>query len=266
MAKVEFTIQGPPGAVTMRALLRAFSNQLSILNDLDSVLSQRPSGLLDWYVVDLRMGSAVAAIQSGYRDDDDVISVPHNHDRKVATVYRNGLRVIEREGLSPAYYTDRDLVAARETYRLIGREGVTGFTVKVDDAEPPLRITSDSSVNVEQLIRPGERTIGGAEGRLVAISIAGRKPRFTIIESATHKTVSCQFESSRIEDVKMALGKRVFVHGDLLYNRRGEPRKIEVETFRVLAEGLPSADDLIREIGGPAEMSTKEYLDLVRGN
>lgn len=269
MAKVEFTIEGPPGAVTLHAFLTAFSNQLSILNDIDAVLSGKPKGLLDWYVTDLRMGSAHGAIQSGYREDDEEeIIPPHNHDRKVAQVYRNGLRLIEGEGNSPAYYLDRDLIAARQTFRLIGREGVSGYTVRVDDAEPDLNITARASVNVEQLIKPGERTRGGVEGRLVAISIAGRTPRFTVIDTITHKTVACQFSDALMEQVKMALGKRVFAHGDLLYNRRGEPKRIVLDAFRILEDRstLPSSDDLIREIGGPSDMSTKEYLDLVRGN
>lgn len=57
--------------------------------------------MLDWYVTDLRLGSLEVSIKSGYRDDDEV--VPANHDRAVVETYRNGFRVIEREGLSPAY-------------------------------------------------------------------------------------------------------------------------------------------------------------------
>jgi hypothetical protein len=71
-----------------------------------------------------------------------------------------------------------------------------------------------------------------------------------------------------MDAVKAALGKRVFAHGDLLYNRKGEPKKVIVNSFREMAtcDALPTSDDLIRAIGGQADMSTKEYLDLVRGN
>lgn len=128
-------------------------------------------------------------------------------------------------------------------------------------------MTARASVNVEQLIKPGERSIGGVEGRLVAISIAGRAPRFTVIDSITHKPVACQFSDVHMERVKAALGQRVFAHGDLLYNRKGEPKKIILDNFRVIGDkNLPTSGDLIRAIGGPADMSTKEYLELVRGN
>jgi hypothetical protein len=266
MARVEFTIRGPRGAVTLRAFLAAFTNQLSILTDIDAVLSGKPKGLLDWYITDLRMGSAYGAFQSGFREEEDAI-VPTNHDRRVAEVYRDGLRVIEGEGRSPAYYTDRDLIAARQTFRLIGRDGIIGYSVSINDAEPDLDITARASVNVEQLIRPGESTFGGIEGRLVTISIAGRAPRFTVIDLATHKTVSCIFKDAIMDDVKTALGKRVFACGDLLFNRKGEPRRIAVQSFRTIEDAvkLPTSDDLIRAIGGPSDVSTKEYLELVRG-
>jgi len=260
MARVEFEIHGPRGAVTLHALLAAFQNQLTILSDLDAVLSAKPKGLLDWYVSDLKMGSVYGAFQSGYREENAELP---NHDRKVAQVYRDGLRSIEREGISPAYFVDRDLVAARQTFRLIGREGVSGYSVGIDDGEPNLSITARASVNVEQLIRPGERTIGGVEGRLVTISIAGRAPRFTVLDAVNHKSVACQFDDARLETVKDALGKRVFAHGELIHNRRGEPKKIIVDDFRVLedASTLPTSDDLIRAVGGPSDVSTKEYLE-----
>jgi hypothetical protein len=71
-----------------------------------------------------------------------------------------------------------------------------------------------------------------------------------------------------MDDVKAALGKRVFAYGDLVYNRRREPKKVILEKFTVLDDrrALPTADELIRAIGGPSDISTKEYLDLVRGN
>lgn len=153
MAKVTFTIEGPPGAVTLHAFVSAFQNQLSILNGVDAALSSRSKGLLDWYVTDLRLGSLEVSLNSGYREDEEI--VPLNHDRAVAETYRNGFRVIEGEGRSPAYFADRDLIAARQTFRLIGREGVTGFSVKTDDGGPVVEITPRAAVNVEQLIKPG---------------------------------------------------------------------------------------------------------------
>jgi hypothetical protein len=266
MAKVTFTIQGPPGAVTLHAFVTAFQHQLTILNSLDAALSGKGTPLLDWYVTDLRLGSLEASIKSGARDDEELPQ--HNHDQIVAQTYRNGFRVIEGEGRSPAYFDDRDLLAARQTFRLIGREGVTGFAIRTDEAELPTEITARASVNVEQLIKPGERTIGSVEGRLVAISLLGRSPRFTVFDAVTKKGVSCVFGDELLERVRMALGRRVFAHGDLLYNRRHEPKKIVLHDFRLMDDTRPpTSDELLREIDNlTGDLTTKEYLDLMRGN
>ncbi len=266
MAKVTFTIQGPPGAVTLHAFLGAFQNQLTILNDLDAALSRKPNGLLDWFVTDLRLGSLEASIRSAYRDDDEL--APMNHDRTVARTYSNGFRVIEGEGRSPEYFADRDLMAARQMFRLVGREGVTGYVVRTDDAEDAVEITPRAAVHVEQLIKPGERTIGAVEGRLVEISIRGADPRVTVYDDVTKKGVSCYFSEQLNDDIKMALGKRVFVHGDLMYNRRGEPHKIRLDTFRVISEtARPTSDELLSSIDNlTGDLTAKDYLELVRGN
>lgn len=264
MARVTFTIEGPPGAVTLRAFVSAFENQLAILSGVDAALSSKPRGLLDWYVTDLRLGSLEVSIRSGYREDDE--PVPTDHDRKVVETYANGFRVIEGEGRSPAYFADRDLIAARQTFRLIGREGVTGFSVNTDLADPVV-ITPRAAVNVEQLIKPGERTIGAVEGKLVEISIRGKNPRVTVFDAVTKKGVSCYFGEALTDDIKMALGKRVFVHGELTYNRKGEPKSIRLNEFRVLHDKqLPTSRDLLAAIDNlTGDISTKEYLESVRG-
>jgi len=266
MAKVTFTIEGPPGAVTLHAFVSAFQNQLSILNGIDAALSSNSRGLLDWYVTDLRLGSLEVSIKSGYRDDDEV--VPANHDRTVVETYRNGFRVIESEGRSPAYFADRDLIAARQTFRLIGREGVTGFSVRTDSDERPVEITPRAAVNIEQLIKPGERTIGSVEGKLVEISIRGKNPRVTVFDEVTKKGVSCYYNDELTDEIKMAFGKRVFIHGELTYNRKGEPKSIRLQTFRTLKNAkLPTSDDLLKVVDNlTGDLTSKEYLEIVRGS
>lgn len=266
MAKVTFTIEGPPGAVPLHAFLAVFHNQLLILNNLDAALSRQPKGLLDWYVTDLKLGSLEASLQSGFRDDEE--PAPPNHARKVGQAYRDGFQVIEGEGFTPAYFDDRDLLAARQTFRMIGRDGISGYRVRLDDPQPPIRLTAQAAVNVEQLIKPGERTIGSVEGRLTEISIAGRSPRFTVFDQVTKKGVGCHFKSAMLDAVKDALGKRVFAHGDLTYNRRGEPKKIVLDTFSVVQGHLPTPADVLRTMGDnlTGDLTTRQYLEMLRGD
>lgn len=264
MAKITFTIEGPPGTVTLRAFLSAFQDQLTVLTEVDAALSQRPDGVLDWVVTDLRLGSLEATIASRHRADE----VAPQHDRTVARTYRNGLYAIESEGRTPGYFTDRSLVAARRTFKLIGQDGVTGFRVTTDDFEPPLAITPRAAVNIDQLIHPGRKEIGSVEGRLNVISLAGRAPRFVLYETIRHKAVSCRFAPEKLEEIKAALGRRVLVTGVVTYNRKDEPQRIALESFRLLRDraDLPTVDSMTQ--GYPdltGDLSTKEYLELVRG-
>ena len=59
MAKVTFTIDGPKGAVTLRAMLLAFQNQLAILNDLDTNITGTGEPVLEWVVSDITAKNSV---------------------------------------------------------------------------------------------------------------------------------------------------------------------------------------------------------------
>ena len=50
MAQIQFTINGPRGGVTLRAMLLAFQNQLAILSDLDATIAGKGEPLLDWVI------------------------------------------------------------------------------------------------------------------------------------------------------------------------------------------------------------------------
>jgi hypothetical protein len=249
--------------VTLRAFVDACRYQLQILGDLDATLLGKTNGALEWYVTDLRLGSLEAAIQSGFVAED----APEAHDRNVARAYRNGMYAIQGEGRSPEYYSERDLTAARQTFRLIGRDGVTGFLVAVD-SEDPVPIDATAAAHIEQLIHPGERTFGSVEGKLTMISVAGRKPRVTIVDAVSKKGVSCHFEESHLDEMKDGLGKRVIAEGLLTYNRKGEPQRLHVESFRIIPdrEALPSSDELLRAIPNLSDgLTTAEHMSLIRG-
>lgn len=89
----------------------------------------------------------------------------------------------------------------------------------------------------------------------------------TVFDQVTKKGVSCYYRDELTDEIKMALGKRVFIHGDLTYNRKGEPKSIRVQSFRILHEAkLPTSDDVLKTIDNlTGDLSTKEYLEMVRG-
>ena len=209
------------------------------------------------------MGNVAATLESRPRAEEFVIG----HDRSVVRTYRNGLGVIEGEGRSPAYYSERSLRAAKSTLKLIGREGVTGFHVSGDGPEP-LVLTAQAAVNVDQLVRPARKSLGSVEGRLNMISLAGARPKFEVDDALTKKPVACRFEPAMLEAVKEALGRRVFVSGMVTYNRRGEPLRVALDApIRVLRDRaqLPSTDDIERHYPTlTGTVSTRDYLETIR--
>ncbi|HXA19548.1 MAG TPA: hypothetical protein VN380_21340 [Thermoanaerobaculia bacterium] len=268
MAKIQFTIDGPRGGVTLRAMLLAFHNQLNILSDLDATIAGRGSPLLDWVVFDINAKASVTGtLQSRPLTED----VPLNHESRVENAYRNGWRVIEGGARTPEYYTVRSLRSSKSTLQLIGDDGITGFTVE-DDLHPddlPTKLTPVGAVNLESLIKPGLTSYGSVEGTLTAISVRTKKPKFEIVTSIAKKAVSCKFDSSLLDDIKAALGHRVIVAGEVVHNSKGEPQKIRMDgPIRMLraASELPSTREMTGAfpdlLGG---MTTAEYMELVRG-
>jgi hypothetical protein len=262
MAAITFTIDGPPNTVTLGAFVAAFRDQLVILNDVDRGISGKGASALEWVVTDLQLGSLSVRAESRFIRDD----VARTHDSTVARTYRNGLYAIEGEGNSPGYYSERGMVAAKNMFQLIGHDGVTGFRVTTDSEDEELKITPRAAVNIVQLLKPGRKNVGAIEGRLNVISLATKRPKMVIYEGVTHKGVSCFFAPEKLADVKDALGKRVIISGTITYNRRGEPQRIRMDTFRVLRarSDLPTEDSVELAIPRLTASSTKDYLDLVR--
>jgi hypothetical protein len=271
MAQIQFTINGPRGGVTLRAMLLAFQNQLSILTELDATIAGKGEPLLDWVIDDIDANASVTALlRSRPRVDD----VPYGHGSFVERTYRNGWRVIEGGEQTPEYYSERTLRASRNTLKLIGREGVTGYVVseataaerQPDDATV---LTPRGAVNLDQLIRPAGKSIGSVEGVLSVISLKAKKPKFEVVTSIAKKAVSCRFDPKLLDDVKAALGRRVVVMGEITHNSKGEPHRIAMEgPIRILRSStdLPKARDMVGAfpdmLGG---MTTAEYLEHIRG-
>jgi hypothetical protein len=266
MAKVTFTIYGPKGAVTLRAMLLAFQNQLAILNDLDTNITGTGEPVLEWVVSDITAKNSVTGTLASQPRHE---RIPLGHDARVARTYYNGWTVIEGEARTPEYYSDRGLRAAKSTLKLIGREGVTGYSVESDlTSDGTVELTARAAVNVDLLIKPGQKAIGSIEGRLSVISLKTKTPRLEIVTSVGKKVVSCQFAASLLDDVKAALGKRVLVSGTIVYNSKGEPQKIAMDPpIRLLhQERLPSTSEMsgaFPDLTG--DLTTAQYLELVRG-
>jgi hypothetical protein len=261
MASLHLRITGEPRNITVRGFLAAIDNWLKILGDLDSAISGEPQGSLEWFVADLSKGSLVVEVESRSKLEN------RNVGPEVANAFVTGMQEIEEKGASPPYLSETGMLRMRQLVRLIGREGASGFEVRHLDQS--VDVSARSAAAIDQLIRVQQHSIGSVEGKLETISIHGKRPRFIVYHSLTKKAVTCKFEPEQwLEPVKDALGRRVNARGEVHYNVKGEPLRIELHDLRILRERseLPST----AELGGSApdltgDTTTEEYIRSIRG-
>ncbi len=261
MAILRLEITGEPRNITAYGFISAIDNWLRVLNDLDSGISHQPQGSLDWFVSSLSMGSLAVEIESRSRLEEV------NVGPEVAEAFLTGMEQIERAEASPPYLSEPGMRRLRQLVRLVGREGAAGF--KVTHLQRTVEVSARASANIDQFMRIQQRSIGSVEGRLETISVHGRKPRFIVYHDITRKAITCRFEGMDwLERAKDALGSRVNVLGEVYYNIKGEPLRVEPQELRTLRrkEELPTTSELggsDKELTG--SLSTEEHLRRIRG-
>lgn len=261
MATLRLRITGQPRNITVRGFVAAIDNWLRILGDLDSAISGEPQGSLDWFVADLSKGSLLVEVESRSRLEDK------NVGPAVANAFITGMQEIEERGASPPYLSETGMLKMRQLVRIIGREGASGLEVQHMDQS--VEVSARASAAIDQLIRVQEHSIGSVEGRLETISIHGRRPKFIVYHGLTRKAITCKFVPGEwLDRVKDALGRRVNAAGEVHYNVKGEPLRIELRDLRILREEseLPSTS----ELGGSmpdltGDTPTEEYIRSIRG-
>ena len=259
MATFRLKLAGEPPGISFKSFLQACNSSLKVIDELDSAISGG-SGMLEWVVSDLSIGSLVVEAESHSRVKG------RDTGPEVVRAFMSGLRQIEEEGTTPTYFSETGLRHARRLMTVIGHNGTRG--ILISNSEETVALTASASVNVEQLLKIRHRTIGSVEGKLETISVHGSKPKFLIYQSSNKKAVMCLFEPELLESAKTALGQRVLAAGVVLYNVKGEPVRVVVERIRILRHGteLPSISDVTGSdpdfTGG---LESVEYLRKMRG-
>ena len=265
MNRLELSIEGEPGQITLVSFVGVMARATRILEDLDSAISERPKGALDWYIEDLSIGSAVAVIESRTtRPDVDADRL----GRMVGANFIGGLDVIERKGEMPPYFSEQDLGHVRAISSFLRRTGSHGLkaTQFNGDAADLVRTTlsQNAASNVAKILKPHFKAIGSVTGKLEVISVH-REPKFNVYDVVTKKAVSCRFDRGRLDEVKAALGRRVSVTGIVYRNANGDPIKVERPELRVLPTTTPGVRDLIGLVPDMSgEDSAEEYIRKLR--
>jgi hypothetical protein len=260
-ATMRLHVEGPEGQIAFESFVQAMNRCLSIVRDVDRVLSARRSPALHWVVIDLGTASLDAVIRAEPTNPRYYELAP-----RVAEGSVEALRIADTGEALPPYLSDSGLNVLETLARGLGRNGATGLTVTHLEAESTAHVRRETGENVKRLRVPAVRAIGSVTGALEAITLHGA-PRFSVYDTVTRRPVSCRFPAESLEEVKAALGKRVNVAGLVHRNSRGQPLRVEKAKLTVLPSSadLSTADRLVgHDPNFTGDLATDDYMRELR--
>ena len=263
MSRLALHIPGEPGNLAFSSFVGVLNRVRLILADLDSAISENPTGVLHWVLADLNMGSANAVLESRTRTRDARPDVPE----RVNQAFVGGLRTIEHGEHLPAYYSETSLKRVRAISRFLASDGGKPLTARDLDSELEASVSDRAAENVTTLIAPRYKTIGSVTGRLEMISVHGPKPRFNVYDVLSQRPVRCTFDHDQLEDVRAALNRRVVVTGIVHRNANGEAIRVESPTLRPMRSDaeLPTTDDIVGIAPDfTGDLTAEEYVRQLR--
>lgn len=260
MAKLLLTVKGELGRITLDSFLTVLNNSFGILKDLDSAISLQPKGSLDWIITDLHVGSL--AVEVGTKPKDP----SKDYGSRVTETYVDGLDVIDREGITPPYFSDRSLELLEKSAKVLSGDGAEAIEVTDPARGKSAKISAQIAPTVKQLMGTKYQSFGSVEGTLEMISIH-KPPRFNIYHTITLHAVRCNLPDKLRKTVADALGRRVIASGEITYNAKDEPRSLVLEELEVipLEDELPTIEEFIgSDPDFTGDMTTKEYIQSIR--
>ena len=244
--------------VPLRSFIGAAEKLAGLLSELEFSLSGARH--LDWYVVDLHMGSANLAMRpkSASREGSGFGST-------IISAALSGLETIEQEALRPEHFTDDALRRAKALAGSVDHEA-SGLTIFGDGGPMPMQqvpVTARLAVHVDQLIGPASVAVGSIEGAMEALSIH-KGEEFAVYDTITDRRIRCLCDREMLNQVMAYLGGRMSVSGEVRFNVQGEPVSVKVASFLPLGrEPLPQAED-VRGLFSIDKMDVDEWSRYVR--
>lgn len=259
--QLHITIEGKLGQIPFNTLATMARNSCDILQELDNVISAKPSGSMEWFVSGISTEASLTVTiepKSKLRDVD--------YSPKVAELFVDGWAHIQKEHTTPPYFSDYGL---RKTYRIAKTLRKNGAkAIKVEDIERKASglIKADVADSLKKLISIRYQEIGSVEGTLEIISVHG-SPRITIYHSITRRSVNCKFTPKLLQIAKEGLGNRVIAYGMVYSNYVYEPVKVDADRIEIMPEEkeLPTTKDLhgiVPDFTG--DMKTEDYIRSLR--
>lgn len=264
MTTLRLRLEGEKGAIKFDSLVGAMNRALLMLRDVDSVISARRRGSLDWIVEDLTMNSPspVAVLRSVPRFE----GVDERTAERVSAGFVSALETAETGEALPAYLSDIGLTHLEYLAGGLRKNGATRFEATFVEQNHQAEVGPEAAEHVRRLRVPKSKAIGSIIGTLEVVSLH-RRYEYNVYDSVTKRAVRCTFDPERLEDVKRALGCRVSVAGIIHRNAKGQPLKIDQARLTVLPteDELPTTVDFIGvDPYFTGDLSTDEYVRRLR--
>jgi hypothetical protein len=276
MARMRFQIAASPSGVSLQTYTTATLKFLQLLREIDSAISGKGGGMVNWYVVNASSGehdetekpeSFIIEIESKLKPAPRRPRRPiRDTAYAVAQSFVTGFENIEHRGISPPYLSEFGLERLQAMMQLLHRNGARGFTAEAVDANRSVAITDKAAKTLAELLPPRRMEEGSVEGALETVSVHNAK-KFVIYDSLTGKGVTCLIsDDSTLKLASTNLGKKVRVTGKVFFNIKEEPIRIEVGNLRVL--GLKNPPTVAELTGSDPDftghLTTDEYIRSIR--
>lgn len=153
--------------------------------------------------------------------------------QRVIAAIPDGLKRLEKgAAVSPAYFDQRALRAARELASIPKQRKLTYIRFRAEGPDVPL---SQRSADTAVKLLGQHQSLGTVEGKLQTISERGSL-QFVVFDSLYDNGVNCFMDEQLMDVAKEAFRKRVAVTGMVQYDQESRPVSIRVDTIKVFKD------------------------------
>lgn len=260
VARFELIVQGQSGEIS----LDAFSGVLKHANDVLRSVAKSVSGskkrVVRGYVTDLKLGSLAATLEVR----PEPAAVGADPERSVLQLIR-GLEMVEARDELPPDFDER---ALRSSKKMAGEiaGGAEGLTLRLLNGgeDATTEVSRRLIDNVDRALKPASTAIGGIYGTVDVLNARSKKPWFGIRDELSRRPVRCDQPEVDVDRIKSLFGRRVYAHGQLTLNARGQTTQIGVHDLSELPS-LNNSIDIERLLGAfPGRTGDKTPEEFVR--
>src|ERR1017187_4523446 len=136
MARLRFEIKGDPDSVSLETYSQATHQVIGILRELDTAISRRSSGTLNWYISRLHNnGTLLLEVLSKQRQLKRQMAGAADVSTEVATSLVTGAENNDAHGASPPRPTCPGMPKGHGEVSLIPKNSAKGFVASVPEVQ-----------------------------------------------------------------------------------------------------------------------------------